>query len=106
MKRMKPIFTKNLFSTVRASSGGSTNRYTNIRKKPGSSRTIGPKKEPYFSLKLSSGLPSQFSQKISDTLMLLSGSTLCESQNENGPKKFQFGPRRKVPSTMSVTHMT
>ena len=38
--------------------------------------------------------------------MLFSGSTLCESQKANGPKKFQFGPRRKVPSTISVTHST
>src|SRR6476660_1176533 len=28
------------------------------------------------------------------------------SQNSNGPKKFQFGPRRKVPSTMSETQST
>src|SRR5947209_115268 len=26
------------------------------------------------------------------------------SQYSNGPKKFQLGPRRKVPSTMSDTH--
>ena len=43
---------------------------------------------------------------MSETLMLLSGSTLWVSQYSNGPKKFQFGPRRNVPSTISVTHST
>src|SRR4051812_1077484 len=28
------------------------------------------------------------------------------SQNSNGPKKFQFGPRRNVPSTISETQST
>src|SRR5207244_13319511 len=28
------------------------------------------------------------------------------SQNSKGPKKFQFGPRRKVPSTISDDHST
>ena len=42
------------------------------------------------------------SQTQSDRLTLLSGKTLCGSQYSKGPKKFQLGPRRKVPSTIRV----
>ena len=40
-------------------------------------------------------------QMYSDRLTLVSASSLWMSQNSNGPKKFQFGPRRNVPSTIS-----
>ena len=42
----------------------------------------------------------------SDRLTLVSASSLWMSQNSNGPKKFQFGPRRNVPSTISDTQST
>src|SRR5262245_34036604 len=98
MKRMNPILTKNVRNTVAASSGGRANRYNRTSRMPGASRcsTGMP----------SIGLPSQLRQKISETLTFLSGSTLCGSQKANGPKKFQLGPRRNVPSTISTTHST
>ena len=37
----------------------------------------------------------------SDRLTLTSASSLWRSQYSKGPKKFQFGPRRKVPRTIS-----
>ncbi len=42
----------------------------------------------------------------SDRLTLVSAASLWMSQNSNGPKKFQFGPRRNVPSTISEHHST
>src|SRR6266853_6481302 len=42
----------------------------------------------------------------SDRLTLVSASSLWMSQNSKGPKKFQFGPRRNVPSTMSDAQRT
>ena len=45
-------------------------------------------------------------QKYCDRSTLFSASTLCASQYSNGPKKFQFGPRRNVPRMISVTHST
>ncbi len=52
------------------------------------------------------GSPMICSQKMSDRLTLFSGTTLCGSQYSNGEKKFQLGPRRNVPSTISTTHST
>src|SRR3954466_5311635 len=43
-------------------------------------------------------------QMYSDRLTFVSAASLWTSQNSNGPKKFQFGPRRNVPSTMSEVH--
>ena len=43
-------------------------------------------------------------QMYSDRLTLVSAASLWMSQNSNGPKKFQFGPRRNVPSTISEAH--
>src|SRR5579872_179924 len=96
IKRTKPIRKKNGRITVRARSGGRANRYRSTRMMPGSSRMIGPKKLPKRTLKSSSGMCSMFSQNSCDRLTLLSGKTLCGSQYSNGPKKFQFGPRRNV----------
>ena len=45
-------------------------------------------------------------QMYSDRFTLVSAASLWMSQNSNGPKKFQFGPRRNVPSTMSDDHST
>src|SRR5712691_11941585 len=45
-------------------------------------------------------------QMYSARLTLVSAASLWRSQNSNGPKKFQFGPRRNVPSTMSDAHST
>ena len=45
-------------------------------------------------------------QKYSDRLTLVSAASLWMSQNSNGPKKFQFGPRRNVPSTISEHQST
>ena len=45
-------------------------------------------------------------QKYSDRLTLVSAASLWMSQNSNGPKKFQFGPRRKVPRTISEHQST
>src|ERR1700682_3798248 len=42
----------------------------------------------------------------SDRLTLVSAASLWMSQNSNGPKKFQFGPRRNVPRTISEHHST
>src|SRR5207247_7147410 len=45
-------------------------------------------------------------QTYSDRFTLFRAASLWMSQNSNGPKKFQFGPRRNVPSTMSDAHRT
>src|SRR3984893_15349957 len=45
-------------------------------------------------------------QTYTDRLTLVSAASLWISQNSKGPKKFQFGPRRKVPRTMSEHHST
>src|SRR5713101_1464588 len=42
----------------------------------------------------------------SERLTLVSASSLWMSQNSKGPKKFQFGPRKKVPRTISEAHKT
>ena len=60
---------------------------------PGSSRTIHAEGSDRRSMR---------TQKYSDRLTLFSASTLWASQNSYGPKKFQLGPRRNVPSTISV----
>src|SRR5579862_7057819 len=76
---------------------------------PGSSRQMASSK------RMPSGMgnftsvgdvPNMLSQNMSETLILFSGSTLCASQCSNGPKKFQFGPRRNVPNTINVVHKT
>src|SRR5215475_10239470 len=45
-------------------------------------------------------------QMYSDRLTFVSAASLWISQYSNGPKKFQFGPRRNVPSTISDDHST
>src|SRR5437870_5520950 len=45
-------------------------------------------------------------QMYSDRFTLVSASSLWTSQYSNGPKKFQFGPRRNVPSTISDDQST
>src|SRR5215831_1021155 len=45
-------------------------------------------------------------QMYSDRFTLVSAASLWMSQYSNGPKKFQFGPRRNVPSTMSDDQST
>ena len=47
-------------------------------------------------------VPSICTQTMSERLTLLSGMSLCRSQYSYGPKKFQFGPRRKVPSRIRI----
>ena len=45
-------------------------------------------------------------QIYSDRFTLVSAASLWISQYSNGPKKFQFGPRRNVPSTINDAHST
>ena len=47
--------------------------------------------------------PRIFTQTISDRLMLLSSRTRFRSQSWKRPKKFQPGPRRKVPMNARST---
>src|SRR5687767_7937760 len=104
---MKPMCTNIRRNTVTANSGGNTTKYNSTAMMPGASRcTIYPssvkKGEPGGALgKL---CPNPYTQKYCDRSTLLSTSTLCGSQYSNGPKKFQFGPRKNVPRMISVTH--
>src|SRR5437899_1106508 len=59
-----------------------------------------------ISQKLGTPVLDRRSQIYSDRLTLVSASSLWMSQYSKGPKKFQFGPRRNVPSTMSDAHST
>src|SRR6202011_4167920 len=96
MKRTKPMRMKKPRKIVFASTGGKTNRYTNTKNSPGSSRTNQCR---------SMDMPKEPQMK-SDSMMLFSGTFLCGSHGSKGPKKFQFGPRRNVPSTISTHQRT
>ena len=50
--------------------------------------------------------PRPRTHTYSESCTLVSASSLCTSQYSNGPKKFQLGPRRNVPSTMSDDQRT
>src|SRR5262249_1270987 len=95
---MKPILTKNERKTVLARIGGSRNREASTRIMPGSSRM--------YQYCPSGKVTPRGSQNMSERLTLFSGKARGGSQSWKEAKKFQFGPRRKVPSTISVTHST
>src|SRR5579862_7355861 len=92
---MKPVCLYRFLQTVNARSGGSAARYTTVKRMPGASRIKGC---------WGKAVPNHFTQKYSDRFTLDKVCSLCTSQFSKGPKKFQFGPRRKVPMTMSEIH--
>src|SRR5258707_13399912 len=51
-------------------------------------------------------VPSSSTQTMSERFTLFSGISLCRSQYSYGPKKFQFGPLRNVPSRIRMTQRT
>src|SRR5262245_31537853 len=81
---------------VFAKIGGNRTMYTNTTMSPGNSRT---------SQKRSTDMPRP-SQKYSERLTLFKGTFLCGSHGSKWPKKFQLGPRRKVPSTINTHQRT
>src|SRR5882672_11917482 len=101
MRRKKPR--KNVIARI----GGKAMKYPSTSKIPGNSRhTMYPNcvTNGLFAGACGSDLPNHDCQKYSDIFTLVSACTLCASQASYGPKKFQFGPRSRVASTISVTH--
>src|SRR5581483_9694144 len=92
---MKPQCLYSPLQNVNARIGGRPPRKNSVRRIPGASRTR---------MFLGSAWPSQDTQKYSDRFTFDSVASLWTSQFSKGPKKFQFGPRRNVPITISEIH--
>src|SRR5690242_13380977 len=92
---MKPQCLYRPLQNVNARIGGRPNRNPATTTNPGSSRK---------SMLCGSAFPSQDTQKYSDRFTFDSVASLWTSQFSKGPKKFQFGPRRNVPITISEIH--
>ena len=94
--RAVPSFSKYFLKMVSVRIGGKKAKYPPISRNPKISRLI---------MFLGNPCSSHFTQTYSDKLTLVKAGNKCESQYWKGPKKFQLGPRKKVPMIINITHI-